>query len=139
MYNYCSQPAQSLAANKTTTYSLPAEKAHTLFSPHGYNCTARSLASPAWQIGSLEFDRTWNPSLGTFHEDISFYYNNTAVNSEWPLITGERLCYDETTLGTSLFNGTREFHECSSGPRDFMQFAFNFDTKTLSLTQTWGV
>ncbi len=131
----------TLTPNKTHTYGLPADQAQTLFAPHGYNCTSRSLGldgSPTWKIGDFTFTRTWNRDWKGFQDEASFSYNNTAVNSDWPMIAGDRLCYDQTSLGTPLFDGTREYHQCLGGRRDLLQFKFNYNSSTLTLGQIWS-
>jgi len=121
---------------------MPLDQARALFTPHGYNCTDRSLGlhgTPTWTIGDFTFNRTWNPDFAVpgFSDEVTFSYNNTAVNSDWPMITGLRECYDKGTESAPLMVGMRELR-CSAGQRDFMHFEFDYNSSKLTLSQLWG-
>ncbi len=139
---YCTLPEFTLTPNKTGTDVIPLDQARTVFTPHGYNCTSRSLGSrgpPVWEVSGFSFRRTWNGEWapGGFQDQASFTYNNTAVNSDWPMLTGDRLCYDLSTQELPAFNGSQQLR-CSSGPRDILNFNFDYSRSTLTLSQVWG-
>jgi len=112
------------------------DQAKVYFGPHGYNCTSRSLGSegvPVWDIQDFTFNRTWNSGFQTpgFHDEVTFLYNNSAVN------LGSRLCYDVGVEGSAIFDGTKDLR-CQSGLRDLTRFTFDYSKKTLTLAQAWG-
>ena len=86
-----------------------------------------------WEIQDFTFNRTWSPEFQTpgYHDEVTFVYNNTAVN------LGPRLCFDVGVESGPLFDGTKELR-CQSGLRDLMRFAFDYSKKTLTLAQSWG-
>jgi hypothetical protein len=138
---YCDHPGLTLKPNNTAVSSLSADQARILFSPKGYNCTSRSMGSrgtPAWEIQNFVFNRFWNADVTPqeFRDDVEFTYNNTAVNSEWPMNRTYQ-CYDLGTRSNPRLDGSK-VQRCESGTRDLMQFSFDYDNKTLTLTQDWG-
>ncbi|KAH8897806.1 hypothetical protein GQ53DRAFT_818071 [Thozetella sp. PMI_491] len=136
----CSLPAYTLMPNKTVTTSIAPDRARSLFTPRGYNCTARSLGSqgvPSWEVGGFTFNRTWTTEWDRFQDEAGFMYNNTAINSEWPMIDGDRECYDQSSLGAPLFDGSWQLH-CLSGIRDVINFRFDYSRSLLTISQVWG-
>ena len=60
MNNRCQVSNMTLVPTKLMQHQVSAEQALLDFSPHGYNCSSRSLGSPLWQITNFSFNRTWN-------------------------------------------------------------------------------
>src|SRR3569833_298010 len=116
--------------------SLAVDLASALFSRDEYNCTSRSLGShgvPAWEIQDFAFSRFWNADVtpSEFRDDVHFTYNNTATNS------GPHGCYDLGTRSNPRLDGSK-VQRCEGGPRELMQFSFDYASMTLMLTQDWG-
>jgi len=140
---YCDMPELTMTPNATKTEVMPQPEAKAYFTPHGYNCTDRSLGtkpfkSPKWEINNFTFNRTWSREMDppAFQDTAGFTYSNTAINSEWPML-GLKECYDQGTPWYPLFNGSKDLH-CQGGPADYPLFRFDYNTSTLTMSQIWG-
>jgi len=127
---------QGLAPRSSDTASLAVDQAGVLFGRDVSNCTERSLGSQgvrAWEIQDFVFDRFWNADVtpSEFRDEVDFAYNNTVGNS------GSHNCHDLGTRSNPRQDGSK-LQRCAGGPRDLTHFSLDYDSKTLTLTQTWG-
>jgi len=138
----CNVSPMTLVPKNLTTYAISPERALAVFTPHGYNCSARSLGqhgeAPAWGVTGLSFNRTWNAgwSVPGFMDEIQFRYNNTATDTEWPGTRGDHLCYDQSSLGWPVFDGSKHL-TCDSESLYPPGFRFDYNSSTLTLNQIW--
>ena len=137
----CNVGDMTLGPKNLTTRGVSKEQAVADFTPHGYNCSARSLGqhgTPVWQVTGFSFNRTWNPTWDVpgFMDEVQFRYNNTATDSEWPGTRGDHLCYDQSSMGGPPFDGSRHM-TCDSDSLFPPGFRFDFNSSTLTLNQIW--
>lgn len=142
----CTADEITVDADEATTKQVPRAQAVEDFKPHGYNCTARSLgtpAPPAWNISRLSFNRTWvtggarfDPS--GFQDSAEFYFANTATDSDWPRNNGERACMYSSNIGEPTLNGTLSLACSPFGLGRDPEFKFDFNSSILSLNQKWS-
>ncbi len=137
----CTAKDVTLASNKLNSFKVSKEKALKDFTPHGYNCTDRSLGArgkPSWEISNFSFNRTWNPTWSTpgFMDEAQFTYNNTATDSDWPMNVGEHTCYGQSPMMGPSLDGSQHF-TCYNYQFYAPGFQFDFNTSTLTLNQEW--
>ena len=144
--DFCSADNTTIAATKTSTLSISKDRALDEFRPHGYNCSAKSIAAAgtqAWAINSFTLARRYVPAdplenlTATYTDELEFWYNNTATDNEWPRNTGWRQCLYLTDEKDQELDGTKQL-QCMMSFEPF-RLGFKYDNKTssLALSQVW--
>jgi len=144
----CAGEDATLQPSSLRTSTMPKAEALRIFTPHGYNCTDRSLglgafAAPVWEITGFTLNRTVKGSdtdgRPLYQDEVEFTYNNTATDSDWPRNQpGSRTCYARTEPGGRPFDGSDDVN-CVNYIMDApgMRIDFRGGSVMMKLSQEW--